>query len=96
MGVEDPFEEHRAEVAFPRVRQHGDDRLAGELVVAREPERHRRRGATRDTGKDALLLGESARHLDGLLVRHGLDAIDHSEVEVLRDEAGADPLDLVR
>src|SRR2546427_935210 len=89
-------EEHRRQVPLARVRQHGDDRLAGERVVACEPERHRRRGATRDAGKDALLLGESPRHLDGLLVRHGLDATDHGEVEVLRGEAGADPLDLVR
>src|SRR5690606_37480946 len=49
-----------------------------------------------DPRDDALLPGKATGVLDGFLVRHLLHAVDEGQVERAGDEAGTEPLDLVR
>ena len=61
-----------------------------------QPHGRGRRRAAGDAAQDALLAGQPAGDLDGLVVLDLLDPVDDRQVEVVGDEAGADALDLVR
>src|SRR5208337_2846510 len=94
--VEQAVEQDRAQVALARVRQDGDDRLAGVLGALGEAHGDRGGGAARYAGENALLARQAARVLDRLLVADLLDRVDELEVEHIRHKARADALDLVR
>ena len=52
-------------------------------------------GSAGDAHQQALFLGQTKSHLNGLVVGDLFHLVDDGEVEVLGNEAGADPLDLV-
>src|SRR5208282_4197148 len=70
--------------------------LAGLLRLARQAQGSGHRRAARNAAQNAFLAREAPRHGDGLLIADLLDAIDQRQVQVLRDEARADTLNLVR
>mmetsp|Transcript_23762 Transcript_23762/g.74785 ORF Transcript_23762/g.74785 Transcript_23762/m.74785 type:complete len:329 (-) Transcript_23762:213-1199(-) len=94
--VPDGLEQGGGQVALAEGRDHDDHALALVLRAGADDVGGLDGGARADAAEDALLLGETAGHLDGLLGRHLHDLIDEGGVSVARHEAGADALDLVR
>src|SRR6266508_1922076 len=86
--------ERRREVALPGVGGDGVDG-GGRGMPARPLERRRPIAAARDAAEDAFLPRQPARRLDALDGGGRDDAGQQRDVEVLRHEAVADPLDTV-
>src|SRR5690625_1965762 len=84
------------EVALAEVRDDDDDRLALGLRTCGDLERRGDGRTGGDAREDALLGGEPARRLDGLVEVDVDDLVVDLGVEDLRDEVRADALDLVR
>ena len=88
-------EHHRGEVTLGQVGQHHHDGFAGVLIFLGQTNGGCSGGTAGDAHQQAFLLGQAQGHGNGLLVGHLLHLVDHGEVEVLGDEAGADALDFV-
>ena len=89
------FVQSTAQVALAGIRQNNDDRLTHHIAVTGEPKSNCHRGSGGNPTQKPLLAGQAFRHLDGLFVGSEFDPIDETEIESIRDEAGADALDLV-
>ena len=92
----DPLEKRSREIALRRVGEDNDDHLACKLRLVGEAYSSSGRSPAGDPDQDALLPGKPPGKLERLVARDLLHLIDDGEVEGVRDETGADPLNLVR
>src|ERR1035441_6362272 len=90
------LEQWCAEVTLDQIGQYHDERLALELLFMGQPQRNRHRRATGDAAQDAFFASQPARSLHGLLVADSLHAVDHREVQRVRNEARPQALDFGR
>jgi hypothetical protein len=70
--------------------------LAGEFIELGQADGGGGGGAAGDADQHAFFAGQKAGHLHGFGGVHLLHPVDQRQVEGVRDEAGADALDLVR
>src|SRR3546814_20741054 len=91
-----PLEEVGGEVAFGERRQDDDDQLAGHLGPRADLEGGGQRGAGRDADGQALDRRGRPRGAERGVVADAHDLVDQRGLEIVRHEAGADALDLVR
>ena len=93
---EEAIKEGCGEVSFTGVREDDD---YGLTLVAGFPCDSRGNDhccTARNTGKDTFLLGQSSRHLNGLIIADRFYPVDKGEIQDFRYKTGSDPLDLVR
>ena len=83
------------EVTLPGAAADGDDQLSFILRPLGHFQRHVDIGAGGDTTQQAFFLCQPTCHMDGVLIADGDDLVDNVEMEVVRHEAGAGPLDLM-
>lgn len=88
-------EEGAGEVTLGGARQDDDNRFPFELRLLGQTVGSDHGSAGADTGQDPFLFHQAAGHLDGFVTAHLLDAVQQAQIQVARDEAGADALDLV-
>ena len=93
--AEHPGKQGAGEVTFRRTRQDDYNGFARKFRQLGQTAGSHHRSTGADTGQDPLLLHQAASHLDGFIAGHLLHPIDKGEVQVARNKAGADPLDLV-
>ena len=91
--VSDGVVEISREVAFAGVGKHDDNQFIG--VVARVFSGGRERCTRRDTDQQSVRPAQFPGRGFGVGRLDGADLIDEVSPEDIRDEAGADPLDLV-
>ncbi len=82
----------RRQVTLTKTAHDGDDALALELRSSSDLRRGPHVGTTADASHDAFFLGKSATPLERDFVIDSDDIVDDRSVEVLGNEARADPL----
>jgi len=94
--LEQTFEQGAGQVAFAGVRKNHDDGLARVRRLARQPQRRHHRGTAGYAAEYPFLARQLARGRNRFLVADLLHAVDQRQIQVLRNEPGADALNLVR
>src|SRR5450755_457656 len=84
--LEQALEQSTRQVAFTGVRKDHDDGLARLRRFTRQSQRRRHRRAARYAAEHPLLAGQLPRHRDRFVVSDLLDAVDHGQIQVLRNE----------
>ena len=96
LSLADVLEEDGGDVALTEVRQDNHDGLALKLWALCQLQSCRDVSAGGNAYQQAFLCGQVAGGLNGLLGGGGKDFVEKLAVKYLRNEVGADALDLVR
>src|SRR5271156_3654125 len=90
------LKQNAGQITLSEVRKNNHQQLACVLFPARDFDRGRYRSSRRNSHQQAFFLGESARHIDRLIVGHSHYFIDIIPAQNAGHKPGADTLNFVR